>query len=305
MQGMGWIQDGWLLGMPLLHLAGMVLAFLAGGLVAVNSRDRRARPARMPLPAGLAFGHEMKNYLCALRGNARLLRLSARDRDQAAILDRIDQVVARMETCGWKGGEVPDMVSPRARVGVDLLAIAKSCARLHFAAAPVEFRFEAEAPSFVEGDPQRLEQVFQNLYGNALEAGAHEIVVRVRRAGHGIEAVVEDNGRGCPQESLRRLFEPFYSTKRVPGPGNLAAPAENTGAVRGLGLFIVRSIVENHKGRVHAIARYGQGEGATGLTFHLHFPRLLPSVPRLIRALPPKGRQSDLSLATAPLGLAP
>jgi signal transduction histidine kinase len=239
-----------------------------------------------PKASALVFGHEMKNYLCAIRGNARLLRMASQDKEQAAIIDRIDQVIARMESMEWKDGAAPEMIASTAKETVDLHAVAKACSRLHFAGSKADFRFEADAPALIEGDAGRMEQVFQNLYGNALEAGAASLITRFRRAGNGLEVTVEDDGRGCAREALRRIFEPFYSTKR-----SCAAPEDRKGgAARGLGLFIVQSIVESHKGRVHAAPRNDRGDGstgpATGLVIHLHFPLPVPaasSTPTLLR----------------------
>jgi hypothetical protein len=71
---------------------------------------------------------------------------------------------------------------------------------------------------------------------------------------------------------LQRIFEPFFTTKTGP-------------ARRGLGMFIVQSIVENHKGRVRVAAKNGGADGRTGLIFTLEFP--LPArKPEAIRPIP-------------------
>lgn len=93
----------------------------------------------------------------------------------------------------------------------------------------------------VEAEPNRLEQVFINLLGNAFDAVEGrpnaEIVVRIAQ-GRGIQRVfIADNGPGVDASSRERLFDPFFTTK-PPGAG------------LGLGLTIAFNIVQDFKGRL-------------------------------------------------------
>ncbi|MEM7137271.1 MAG: ATP-binding protein [Myxococcota bacterium] len=89
--------------------------------------------------------------------------------------------------------------------------------------------------------PGQLHQVFVNLIANACNAVGEEggvVSVQTRSlTGAEIEIVFEDNGIGIPEVDLDRVFEPFYSTRRK-------------GKGTGLGLSIVKSIVEQHQGRI-------------------------------------------------------
>jgi signal transduction histidine kinase len=99
-------------------------------------------------------------------------------------------------------------------------------------------------------DPARISHVFDNLLTNALRhtpAGGRVTVSAEAEADH-VRFRVSDTGTGIPREYLPRLFEPFF---RVPG------QAEETGI--GLGLSIVREIVEAHGGAVRAESREGEG----------------------------------------------
>lgn len=121
----------------------------------------------------------------------------------------------------------------------------------------------------IQGDKQRLQQVFLNLVKNALEAleGAGEIVIRAVRCGgspsgemvgrfksfsqcnafeDAVEVEIRDNGHGIPPEVLPRIFDPFFTTKDV-GKGS------------GLGLFIVYEIIEEHGGCIVAESSPGSG----------------------------------------------
>jgi two-component system sensor kinase FixL len=99
-----------------------------------------------------------------------------------------------------------------------------------------------------------MQQVFLNLFTNAMEAMAHaderRLTVRTATSGNGLEVVVEDSGGGF-QVAEAALFEPFFTTK----PSGM-----------GLGLSICRTIVEAHGGELSA------SNGARGACFRLVLP---------------------------------
>jgi signal transduction histidine kinase len=211
--------------------------------------------------AGSALlGHEMKNYLCTLKGNARLLRNRMPGDDQA-IIDRIDRVVEKLESFTRRIGTGEAATGLGALKPMPPSQAAEACVRTHFHKRLDAFRFceDSAAPALL-CDPGRLEQVFLNLFANSLEAGAGRIETSVRSEGRRLIVRIEDDGRGCEPDDLARIFEPFYTTK--------------TGPVRrGLGMFIVQSIVENHGGSVRVTSKNGSPGGSTGLVFTLDFPQ--------------------------------
>ena len=97
----------------------------------------------------------------------------------------------------------------------------------------------------IRGDAERLRQVFNNLFDNALRhtPPGGVIGVTVTNVPHGVQVAVRDNGEGIPAESLPHLFDRFYRVD----------PARNrqTGG-SGLGLTITRQLVEGHGGRIWA-----------------------------------------------------
>ncbi len=99
----------------------------------------------------------------------------------------------------------------------------------------------------VSGDPQRLEQALQNLAANAIrhtpDGGTVELSAHV--GPDGVHLTVTDSGPGIPSEHLPRLFDRFYKVDP-----SRHAGAATTGS--GLGLSIVRAIVERHGGRITA-----------------------------------------------------
>lgn len=106
------------------------------------------------------------------------------------------------------------------------------------------------------GDAEELLSAFVNLLDNAVKYSGDDpkISVRIKPAGFNkrIAVIIRDNGIGIPPSDLKRIFKRFY---RVPG----AASKERKGT--GLGLFIVRSIVEKHGGKIEAESR-GEGQGS-------------------------------------------
>jgi signal transduction histidine kinase len=112
-------------------------------------------------------------------------------------------------------------------------------ARYGHAAARVGLRREVESGLRLKVDEAQMERVLQNLLLNALQAlgPGGELTLEARRQAEGTLLSVSDNGPGIPEDTLERVFEPFFTTKR-------------TGS--GLGLWICKSIVEQHRGRLEA-----------------------------------------------------
>jgi PAS domain S-box-containing protein len=115
----------------------------------------------------------------------------------------------------------------------------------------------------VLGDRDRLNQVFDNLLGNAIKFSPDggEVTIRMWDAGEVVEASISDTGIGIPTEELEKIFERFYqvdgsTTRRFGGTG--------------LGLAIVKRIVEAHGGRVWAESDLGHGS-----TFFFTLPKLI------------------------------
>ncbi len=108
-------------------------------------------------------------------------------------------------------------------------------------------------------EPAQIQQVLINLLINARQAMPQGGQVRLRVAtdasGRRVELSVTDTGVGIAPADLRRIFEPFYSTKKDPD----AAGQGGTG----LGLAVCRDIVEAHHGRLRAESRPAQGSTFT------------------------------------------
>jgi PAS domain S-box-containing protein/excisionase family DNA binding protein len=207
--------------------------------------------------------HELKNPLTALLGNIQLLqRRAAREAGLASErLQRTLQVVAdQAARLNQMIGALLDI--SRLQVGqltfsyapLDLCALAQ---QMVAEVQPTLTQHTVtcatpDAPLIIEGDALRLEQVLQNLIGNAIKySPAGGLVnVRVERRGEWVYVDVTDQGIGIPQEALAKLFERFYRASN--------GDAEGIGGM-GIGLYVVKEIVTLHGGKIAVTSREGEG----------------------------------------------
>ncbi|HEU4684385.1 MAG TPA: ATP-binding protein, partial [Nitrospira sp.] len=105
-------------------------------------------------------------------------------------------------------------------------------------------------------DADQMSQVLINLIMNALHAMPEGGTLRIglRRAADRVEVMVADTGHGIPPEALARIFEPFFTTKEF-------------GKGTGLGLTVVKGIIEEHHGSISVVSAPG-----TGTTFTMTLP---------------------------------
>ncbi len=124
--------------------------------------------------------------------------------------------------------------------------------------AGTRLSLQLQAPLEGSFDRLRLEQVVMNLLSNALRhGGGSPVEVRLERTPEGARLVVEDEGPGVSEADRERIFGRFEQAGGAAGAGGL-----------GLGLFIVRQIVEGHRGRV----RVEPGAGGRGAAFIVELP---------------------------------
>jgi signal transduction histidine kinase len=114
------------------------------------------------------------------------------------------------------------------------------------------------------GDRKQIQEVLFNIIRNAAQAMEEKRKGRIVVSGfvdNGMAVVrIADNGSGIPAEKINQIFNPFYTTK---------APGKGTG----LGLFIVKQVVEKNKGTIGVESEIG-----VGTTFTLRFPSAMKSL---------------------------
>ena len=125
----------------------------------------------------------------------------------------------------------------------------------------VVFENRCNPNHIVQGDTQRILQIFINLLSNARDASPDHGLIQVdsTELPHHIEICVIDQGSGIPKHIQDQIFEPFFTTKEV-------------GSGTGLGLALVYSIVEEHKGQISVISPYFRARD-NGTCFVIRLPR--------------------------------
>ncbi|MCL6548085.1 MAG: PAS domain S-box protein [Alicyclobacillus sp.] len=198
------------------------------------------------LAAGIA--HEIRNPLTSLKGFVQLLHQKARGRNRRYFeimqqeLNRIQEILDELLTLA-KPAAV-QWVTEDIRLALqEVVTLMNPQAILH--GVVIETEFAEDVPP-LRCDVNRLKQVFINVIKNAIEAmrGGGTLTVRTRWQAGWVEVAFIDDGPGMPDDILRRLGEPFLTTKE---------------RGTGLGLMLSRRIVDSHGGRLSVHSRLGQG----------------------------------------------
>jgi len=194
------------------------------------------------------LGHDLRNPLNAISMLARTLRRRGLSSPQQLLAQRIEASTARM---GNMISDILDLTRARLSGGIPLhlcpASLPSVCRQvveeLSVAHPDRSILFETQGDGEGVWDSERLAQVVSNLVGNALEHGSHEGPILVRCLGEPERQVLEISNPGAPIPShlLGTLFDPFRQA--LPGRGG-------RGNGLGLGLFIVRELVEAHRGHV-------------------------------------------------------
>jgi len=200
--------------------------------------------------------HELRTPVTAIGGHAGyLLRRTSPSEGQKESLqiiknesERLSQLIASLlELARSDGGATPLNLQPvlalpfLEELSSELRPIAEAASATIGVLGP-EVEFEA--------DPSRLKQVFINLMANALKAGSSKLYLEVVPEEGQVHFRVGDNGPGIASEHLPRLFDRFYRVDE--------SRARDAGG-SGLGLSIVKSIVDAHGGKIWVESAVGVG----------------------------------------------
>jgi signal transduction histidine kinase/ActR/RegA family two-component response regulator len=266
-------------------------------LLEAQLRQAQKLEAIGTLAGGIA--HDFNNVLTGIVGNAELAKFAMRENDHTHLYG------AMMETILNAGRRASGLVrqilafSRRAEQSMDVISvqsIATEVLGLIRSTVPASIEIVSDLGvdvPMVVGDGTQIHQVLVNLCTNSVHAmrGTHgRLEVRVDslvadveflalhpelRPGTQVRLTVSDTGHGMDAHVLKRIFEPFYTTK---------PKGEGTG----LGLSVVHGIVNSHGGGIYCYSRPGEGT-----VFHVYLPAV---------ASVEDGR-GDMHPDDAPLGL--
>jgi PAS domain S-box-containing protein len=226
------------------------------GIVSDITQQKEAERVKNELVATVS--HELRTPLTSLRGFAELmLERDYPPEKQKKFLGIINKEATRLTNLINDFLDIQRIESGRQIYHFDKLAVVplleETAALFRGSNTAHEFRVSAEEACFnVWADPDRLRQVLFNLVSNAVKFSPAGGVVELRVRRDGIYAIcsVADHGVGIPPEALPKLFTKFYrvdntDTRKIGGTG--------------LGLALVKEIVEAHKGRIWVESERGRG----------------------------------------------
>ncbi|RME20216.1 MAG: hypothetical protein D6798_20925 [Deltaproteobacteria bacterium] len=218
----------------------------------VRDRERLARSERLALVGQMLaqITHEVRNPLNAMSLHAELLDEELADlgddSEARAMLQTISEELSRLERVTARYLDLSRRREPEL-APTNPTALVEGVLRTDeelWRRAGARVRLDGEVGGVVELAADTLRRALHNVVRNAVEAGAHEIVVHVARQGERLRVTVDDDGPGIGSEDLRRVFDPFFTTK-VKGTG--------------LGLAISRQELEEAGGSLVAESVEGGG----------------------------------------------
>jgi PAS domain S-box-containing protein len=206
------------------------------------------------------LGHELRNPIAAIHGAIKALELSRATpevtRPQREILARQATHLTRLVEDLLDVGRLSTGKITLRRIPVDLQQTIELCVASLVNSGKLSQRDVSTScrSVWVDGDPTRLEQIIANLLDNAVKfstRGAH-IAIALERSGDTAVLTVEDDGQGIAPEMLPRIFDFFVQAEQT---------LDRSKGGLGIGLTLVRRLVELHGGTIEARSR-GSGQGS-------------------------------------------
>jgi PAS domain S-box-containing protein len=219
------------------------------------------------LAGGIA--HDFNNLLQIIKVYSEISRLATTNKDVHASLGQIDAAIERgSKTVGalvkYSRKKQPNTaVFNLSQAVKDFLPVIKSVMP-----STINIKCDIENNVTIHGDSNQIEQVIINLIMNAKDAMKNRGSINLnvsknhrykneKSSGKYALITIGDNGAGMDDKTIQRIFDPFFSTKKI-GEGN------------GLGLSIVAGIIKNHKGHIEVESKPGIGS-----QFYIYLPETL------------------------------
>lgn len=229
---------------------------------------RLAKSQKMEAIGTLAGGiaHDFNNILSAILGYTELALVGIQKESP------LEDALYHVRKAGERARDLVKQILTVARQSdnvmtlISVAAITKEALKLMRSSLPatVEIKQKIESTAFIMGDPTQIHQIIMNLCTNAshaveekggvvdirvsdviLPSGSNNKIIDLK-PGNYIKLIVSDNGAGIPDDVIKSIFEPYFTTKN---------PGEGTG----LGLAIVHGIVKTHGGDITVDTMLGKG----------------------------------------------
>ena len=209
--------------------------------------------------------HDLKTPLTTIRGYAE------------GIVDGVattqDQIMKYAETISIKATQMSRLIDeltfytkidsndiPYEFQKISIMDLIKECIanfELELVDNNIEFVYEERITEdvYVYGDPKQLSRVIYNIVNNSIKyvdnaKAKHIIKLKVEAIGSNIQIVIKDNGIGIQKSECKNIFNRFYRSDKA---------RSNVSAGSGIGLSIVKKIIEDHSGKVWADSDMGEG----------------------------------------------
>ena len=240
-----------------------------------NALNRQEELDKMKNQFIHTVSHELRSPLGIIFGHAELL-------ENGALGELADEQMESVQIMGRRVRMLNDLVDDlsallaaetqefrREMIDTNLLLTAVSGDHV-FKAQELGIRFETQINSdllWLKGDMTHLQRVFDNLFSNAFKFTSPNGLVCLRAYNHyeTVEFEVSDSGPGIDPEQLPRIFERFYQVQKSGKPVR---------AGTGLGLALVKEIIDAHRGSVTVESVIGKGT-----TFRISLPGFSPHTP--------------------------
>ncbi|MEJ2324445.1 MAG: HAMP domain-containing sensor histidine kinase [Nitrospirota bacterium] len=222
-------------------------------LLELQERQRHiVRSEKLASLGTLVFGvaHELNNPISNISTSCQILREELEDGDPEHRRELLDQIEAESDRARDVVRTLLEYSRSKEKKRFNLQRAVAESIRLLRSEIPAKAKIEVQVPEDMElfADKQKIQQMIINLVKNAVDAlgDGGEVVISAGNGDGQVQLAVRDSGKGMDEETLSKIFDPFFSGKKA-------------GAGYGLGLFIVHNIVEEHGGTISVESSPGHG----------------------------------------------
>jgi signal transduction histidine kinase len=230
------------------------------------AQAQAAQREKMAVIGTLSAGinHEICNPLSIIRGQCEMFLLNLREglyknKSMKELLEKakviMEKVITETDRATIITRKLSSFAKPAKRKSENNVIVEREIEEvssliqheLKLSNIEVVKEIEKGLPS-ISADPKQMQEIFFNIIRNAAQSieGSGKITIRAASEDAKVYINIKDTGKGMTKEHLRQIFNPFFTTK---------APGEGTG----LGLFIVKQIVEKNGGEITVQSKSGEG----------------------------------------------